>query len=358
MGNGIAGAARSAAYAASSAAKVGWYGAHYLAGRRLYGPLTPPGEAPKPMRSDPPDLAELRRRFTALFEAERRDVAAGVYKLPRDLRRPPNLARLLREGAAYLREAKAVGQRAHTPRGGVEVRERRRDALPGYYQQNFHFQSDGWLSEGSAAVYDTQVETLFTGAADTMRRRTLPLIRAEIDRLIGEGRSEGEIVLADVACGTGSLMAELADNFQATRRVGIDLSAPYLQRAKRAGGEDALYVNAPAERLPFADGSVDVLVTIYLFHELPPRVRREAAAEFARVLRPGGLYVHADSIQYGDTGLDALLETFPRAFHEPYYDGYCKEDLPALFREAGLAEQYAEPWFLTKVGAYRKAPAA
>ena len=47
------------------------------------------------------------------------------------------------------------------------------DGLPDYYRQNFHFQSDGWLSEHSAAIYDTQVEVLFTGAADVMRRRAL-----------------------------------------------------------------------------------------------------------------------------------------------------------------------------------------
>ena len=81
---------------------------------------------------------------------------------------------------------------------------------------------------------------------------------------------------------------------------------------------------------------------------------REVAAEFARVLKPGGLYVHADSIQYGDTSLDALLETFPRAFHEPYYDSYCREDLSALFGEAGLTGAAEEVAFLTKVSAFKR----
>ena len=39
---------------------------------------------------------------------------------------------------------------------------------------------------------------------------------------------------------------------------------------------------------------------IYLFHELPPSVRREAAAEMARVVRPGGMVVLTDSAQFGD----------------------------------------------------------
>ena len=42
------------------------------------------------------------------------------------------------------------------------------------------------------------------------------------------------------------------------------------------------------------------MVCVYLFHELPEAVRRRAAAEFARVLRPGGLVVFADSVQLGD----------------------------------------------------------
>lgn len=36
---------------------------------------------------------------------------------------------------------------------------------------------------------------------------------------------------------------------------------------------------------------------VYLFHELPGPVRAAAAAEAARVLRPGGLCVLADSVQ-------------------------------------------------------------
>ena len=32
---------------------------------------------------------------------------------------------------------------------------------PRYYMQNFHYQTDGWMSEGSAELYDFQVEVLF-----------------------------------------------------------------------------------------------------------------------------------------------------------------------------------------------------
>ena len=40
---------------------------------------------------------------------------------------------------------------------------------PDYYQ-NFHHQTDGYLSDHQA-LYDLQVEILFNGSADAMRRR-------------------------------------------------------------------------------------------------------------------------------------------------------------------------------------------
>jgi len=47
------------------------------------------------------------------------------------------------------------------------------EGYPSYYLQNFHYQTDGYLSELSANLYDLQVELLFNGAADAMRRRIL-----------------------------------------------------------------------------------------------------------------------------------------------------------------------------------------
>jgi hypothetical protein len=46
-------------------------------------------------------------------------------------------------------------------------------SYPEYYLQNFHHQTDGYLSDHSASLYDLQVEILFNGTADPMRRRVL-----------------------------------------------------------------------------------------------------------------------------------------------------------------------------------------
>ena len=112
---------------------------------------------------------------------------------------------------------------------------------------------------------------------------------------------------------------------------------------------------AGAEALPFADASFDLVSCVYLFHELPRRVRERAAAEFARVLRPRGCLVLVDSFQCGDEpGFDGLLELFPLAYHEPYFADYVRYDLRALFEGVGLQPIGAERAHMSKIMTFVK----
>ena len=52
---------------------------------------------------------------------------------------------------------------------------------PSYYLQAFHYQSNGYLSDNSAALYDLQVELLFNGTADAMRRRILKPLKTRLN---------------------------------------------------------------------------------------------------------------------------------------------------------------------------------
>ncbi|MGD1704392.1 ubiquinone biosynthesis protein UbiE [Dapis sp. BLCC M229] len=54
---------------------------------------------------------------------------------------------------------------------------------PTYYLQNFHYQTDGYLSKMSANLYDLQVELLFNGTADAMRRRILAPLKMGLEKL-------------------------------------------------------------------------------------------------------------------------------------------------------------------------------
>jgi SAM-dependent methyltransferase len=112
---------------------------------------------------------------------------------------------------------------------------------------------------------------------------------------------------------------------------------------------------ADVARLPFADGSLDAATCVYLFHELPPKVRRTVAAEIGRVLKPGALLAFADSVQAADRPeLARLLEAFPAFFHEPFYDSWQGEDVEALFAEAGLRLVATDTAFFTKAWLFEK----
>jgi ubiquinone/menaquinone biosynthesis C-methylase UbiE len=173
-----------------------------------------------------------------------------------------------------------------------------------------------------------------------------------------KGTDQRRVKLADFACGNGRFLEQVLTAFPRLPATGLDLSPAYCAKARRrlASWGHVEIVTGAVEQAPFEDASFDAVTCVYLFHELPPRVRRAAAREIARVLKPGGVFVLADSIQTGDAAdLDRMLEYFPVGFHEPYYGSYLAEDLATLFGEVGLACEASELAFLTKTMRFRKA---
>jgi ubiquinone/menaquinone biosynthesis C-methylase UbiE len=166
------------------------------------------------------------------------------------------------------------------------------------------------------------------------------------------GRDQRRVRLLDVACGTGRFLRFVKQSWPRIGATGLDLSEAYLAEARQhlKPYDDVALEAGNAESLPFADGSFDVVTSIYLFHEVPPEVRRTIAGEFARVLKPGGRLVFMDSLQFGDApAYDALLESFPTSFHEPFYESYTREDLFDIFGAAGLTPVSCEAVFFSKL---------
>ena len=342
------------AYRVAQSARMAWFGAHYAAAKRLGGVAqrsspTEPVDENRQQRA----AAALARTYRELFVLDRKNVEAGRYLPPPEATSPPRARDLVKTSLDFFRDSRRVGKRKEVHGHSEVLSEDLRRTYPRYYLQNFHYQSDGWLSEQSARRYDMQVETLFGGAAGAMRRQALPYISEAL-----EGRDMRQASLLDLACGTAPLLAEIKANFPLLNTTALDLSPHYLEVAKRRlrRRRGVNFVHANAEHIPLADQSQDIVTAVYLFHELPPRVRSSVAAEIARVLKPGGVFLLVDALQLGDEpDLDLPLERFPEEFHEPYYAGYVGEDTPARMAEFGFAHDGDTKAFLTKVSRFRAA---
>ncbi|KAG7357042.1 methyltransferase UbiE family protein [Nitzschia inconspicua] len=306
------------------------------------------------------------------YEQDYKWIKNGVYREPWDMtlaHRQASPANLVRQSSRFVREAIGTLGRRSTgteedkkvkyfgaPNGASKTPS---NFYPEYYQNAFHYQTDGWMSSDSANVYETSTETLFVGRQDAMQRTSLPAIMevaASFDRPFSFRRP---MRVLEIACGTGRFMTFVRDNLPLdTEYTAVDLSPFYLEKARdndnywrqtRSTQEQrknrgsakptiapANLMQAKAEDLPFEDGSFDAVVCVYLFHELPREVRKQVAAEMARVTAPGGTVVLTDSIQSGDRPiLDQALGNFER-MNEPYYGDFLRDDLVGHFEKQGL----------------------
>jgi ubiquinone/menaquinone biosynthesis C-methylase UbiE len=345
------------AFETAQMARIGWFFGQKLLAARLARPVPAP---PELRGRKMPDRQRLVADLWHLIEEDWRNIEAGIYAAPHlfedgDWQGSPLAG--VRRAVDFFADLGAVEARRHGGPAEFLLREAGADRYPAYYRRKFHFQSDGYLSEASAERYDHQVEVLFGGGAAAMRRQALVPLREALRRPMAPGGgAAGPARLLDLGCGTGAFLREVKRNYPRLAVTGLDLSAPYLAVARRRllPWSRVSLIESAAEAMPFATAEFDIVSCLYLFHELPARVRRAVVAEIRRVLKPGGILIFVDSLQTGDEpDYDALLDYFPFAFHEPYYASYIAEDLDRLMRPGFTPEERSLAYF-SKVVTYRR----
>lgn len=218
------------------------------------------------------------------------------------------------------------------------------DETPEYFQRNYHFQTDGYLSSESARLYEHQVELLFLGAADPMRRLLLKPLKDKF----GAGDGKG-LKFLELGAGTGRLTEFVHELYPKAQITSIDVSDPYLKlaRSKFTHKSRVEFIRADASDLPFKDSHFDAVFSCFLFHELPSKVTRDVFSESKRVLRDDGFIGLVDSAQlHDDPQINEVLENFPKDFHEPFFLRYIKNPIEGEF----LSERVSEDRIQKKIG--------
>ena len=347
-------------YGATQLPRLAWYAGHGYALQRLAaevkrreeGEPAPQPHTPRPGDNRTPVLSQNRLYgdMTALMARDLANVEEGLYPLPAD--HDGSLMTRIYRSRLFFNDLPDVHRRRKERRHDEVLDETTRGKRPDYYLQNFHYQSGGWMTEDSAQRYDTQVEVLFKGTANAMRRMALPELYE-----IFKGRDQRKLALADIGCGTGRFLDFVKQAWPRLPVTGVDLSEPYIKHARRhlRRWSRVRAIVGNAESLPLPDASQDAVTNIFTMHELPPQVRRTVISECARVLKSGGRLVIVDSLQRRDVpDYDGILERFPQNYHEPYFESYLDEDFAHIAKNHGLTHVRDEPAFVSKMMVFDK----
>jgi SAM-dependent methyltransferase len=287
---------------------------------------------------DPRDRHELRHAMA-------RD---GQYQVSSALQRTTQEMLWDSVGESIERQWDTLCNKAHDMTAGKTRGTLRLDPamkMPGYIDQNDHHAMPGGysadLADGdifSGALYDRGAFIYTDGLLGPhMEGSGLSVVRF----LQSQFPDLKPRRILELGCTTGATATVLGRAFPDAEMHAIDVGAALLRYAHaRAEALEAgiQFSQQNAEHTDFADGSFDLVVTNAMLHETALQAIHNIMGECHRVLRYGGVMVHAEQPQF--EGMD-LFKAFTHDWdsynnNEPFWGTVHDLDLEGLAVEAGF----------------------
>lgn len=209
---------------------------------------------------------------------------------------------------------------------------------------DIHCQPGGYHSEFSAQdasagmVYDRAVHIYAMGQMGPYNND----IGASIALWLQENHAQlRPLKILDLGCSVGHSTVPYVDAFPDAEIHAVDVAAPMLRYAHARAeelGKKIHFSQQNAETLDFKDESFDLIVSHILLHETSDKAIRRITKECHRLLKKGGMMVHAETPQY--KGMDPfeafMLDWDTRNNNEPFWARSHEIDLKQLSKQAGF----------------------
>ncbi len=157
------------------------------------------------------------------------------------------------------------------------------------------------------------------------------------------------VSILDAGSGTGFVSQLIAERFPKAKITALDLAFNMLKQAKnkhtfkQRWNKQFRYVHAEVENLPFADASVELVIsglTMQWCQDLP-----KVFAEFKRVLTPGGLLLFSS---FGPDTLKELRQSWAEADELAHVNAFADmHDVGDALMQSGFADPVMDMEMLT-----------
>ena len=195
-------------------------------------------------------------------------------------------------------------------------------------------------------AHETVVDEQFGPRAKAYVESAVHSAGQDLDALEMLVRQAAPAHALDLGCGGGHVAYRLAKH--ARRVTATDLSAEMLAAVRATAAEKGLAnldtEEAPAEKLPFADGTFDFLGCRYSAHHWRDFVA--GVREARRVLKQGAPAVFIDAYAPGDALYDTHVQAVELLRDTSHVRDYSAPEWIAALTEAGFAVRATRSWRL------------